>query len=39
LEADYYLELADGNTDFKLNLLKGKLIENGMKEDVDYFVF
>ena len=39
MEADYYLELTEGNTDFKLNLLKEKLIESGMKEDVDFYIF
>ena len=39
MEADYYVELTDGNTEFKLNLLKEKLIESGMKEDVDFFIF
>jgi len=33
------LELTEGNTDFKLNLLKEKLIESGMKEDIDFFIF
>ena len=39
MEADYYLELTEGNTDFKLNFLKEKLIESGMKEDIDFFIF
>lgn len=39
MEADYFLELTDENLEFKLNLLKEKLIEYGLKEDVDFFVY
>jgi hypothetical protein len=39
LEGDYYLELMENNKQFEINLIKEKLIENGMKEDFDFFVF
>ena len=41
LEGDYYLELVESSEDnnFEKNILKERLIENNMKEDVDFFIY